>query len=108
MTERKPISHKLRVLLFQKQGGKCAMCKCALVGLMEFDHIQALCHGGDNAPDNWRILCTLCHKLKTKLDKQAKAKVQRLKFGRPRKSQPMAGTRASGFKKRMDGVVERR
>lgn len=111
MTERKAISHKLRVYLFQKQEGKCG-CGCGeylVPGQIQADHIRSLEAGGDNGPDNWMLMRAIpCHRNKSIREAKLRAKVKRLKFGRPRKSQPMAGTRASGFKKRMDGVVERR
>ena len=109
MTTRKAISHKLRVFLWSKQQGKCAICGCELVGnRMEFDHIQALVHGGDNEADNWRILCIDCHKSKTKSDVHAKAKVQRLRYGKPKRSAPMAGSRNSAWKRHLDGTVSKR
>lgn len=111
MIDRRSLTQKRRAEIVAGQGNRCAMCGNALVaGHFEFDHIQALEHDGDNAPDNWRAICTSpCHKQKTKADHQARSKRDRIAVGgRQRKGAPMPGTRASGWKRNMDGTVERR
>jgi 5-methylcytosine-specific restriction protein A len=111
MQDRRYLSHSRRNEIVAAQGNRCAMCGNSLVpGHFEFDHTQALEHDGDNAADNWRALCTSpCHKAKTRADHGARGKRDRLAVGgRARKGQPMAGTKASGLRKRMDGTVERR
>lgn len=110
-TDRRYLTQEERREIKARQGEKCAECGKPLVpGHYEFDHTQALEHDGDNALDNWRALCfSPCHKLKTKKDHQARGKRDRLEVGgRPRKGRPLAGTKASGLRKRMDGTVERR
>lgn len=109
MIDRRALSQSRRQQIVEAQGYCCAECGEPLrPGHYEFDHIQALEHDGDNAPDNWRALCTSpCHKLKTKADHQARARRDRLAVGgRARKGKPMPGTKASGIKRRMDGTVE--
>lgn len=111
MEDRRTLSQKRRVEIILAQDGRCSMCGNKLVpGHIDFDHIQALEHDGDNAPDNWRALCTSpCHKAKTKADHQGRAKRDRLAVGgKTRKSQPMHGSKASPWKRRMDGSVVRR
>lgn len=105
---RRYMSQKQRVELVLSQDGRCAICGEKLhPGNIEFDHIQALEHDGDNAADNWRALCTSpCHKDKTRADHQARAKRDRIAIGgRQRKGPPMDGSRQSKFKRRMDGTV---
>lgn len=111
MTDRRYLSQKQRAELVLAQSGRCASCGSKLrPGNIEFDHIQALIHGGDNEPDNWRAICAdPCHRNKTRADVQAKAKVDRIAFGgRQRKGRTMPGSRASGFKKCVSGKVVRR
>ncbi len=111
MIDRRALSQTRRGEIVAAQHVRCAMCGDVLIaGHFEFDHIQALEHDGDNAADNWRAICTSpCHKAKTKTDHQARAKRDRLAVGgRQRKGAPMAGTKASGWRRRMDGTVERR
>lgn len=110
MTARRYLSQEEREKIVKRQRGRCAMCGRPLVaGHFEFDHIQALEHDGDNAHDNWRAICfSPCHKFKTKRDHQARAKRDRIAVGgRQQYGRPLAGTRASGLRKRMDGTVER-
>lgn len=110
MEDRRSLSQKRRAEIVLAQDGRCTECGNKLQpGHFEFDHIQALEHDGDNAPDNWRAICTSpCHKLKTKADHQGRAKRDRLAVGgRQRKGAPMPGTKASGIRKRMDGTVEK-
>jgi 5-methylcytosine-specific restriction endonuclease McrA len=106
--DRRYLSQKKRAELVLAQGGRCAMCGNKLQpGHIEFDHIQALEHDGDNAPDNWRAICASpCHKMKTRTDHQARGKRDRIAVGgRQKKGPPMAGSRASRFKRCMDGTV---
>lgn len=110
MMDRRYLTQAQRTGLVEDQKWLCAVCGALMEpGHVEFDHIQALEHDGDNEPDNWQALCRLCHKNKTRLDHQARAKRDRIIVGgRQRKGAPMAGTRASGLKKAMDGTVTRR
>lgn len=109
MHDRRSLSQTRRAEIVAAQHDCCAECGNPLVpGHYEFDHIQALEHDGDNAPDNWRALCVPCHKLKTRADHQARAKRDRIIVGgRQRKGAPMPGTKASGIRKRMNGEVTR-
>ena len=87
------------------------MCGKELVpGHYEMDHVQALVHDGDNALANFRAICTSpCHKQKSLKDVQARAKRDRLAVGgKQRKGVPMAGSRASGWKKLINGQTVRR
>lgn len=109
METRKRLSLRARREIIEAQGARCALCKCALVpGAFEFDHIAALIHSGTNDADNFRALCRDCHKHKTRRDVAARDRADRLAFGKPRKSQPMAGSRASPFKRKMSGEVVKR
>jgi len=110
MENRKHLTQKQRIKLMLFQNGYCPVCNNKLKpGNIEYDHIQALVHGGDNDPDNWRAICAVpCHRDKTRRDAQAGAKVKRLAFGKPRKGQPLPGSRASRWKRKMDGTVVER
>lgn len=61
---------------------------------IDWDHVQALIHGGAHHAMNIRPLHRDCHKIKTKFDVQANAKVKRLRNPKPSK-RPM---RSSGRK----------
>ena len=108
--DRRYLTQEERRTVTARQDEKCAECGKPLIpGHYEFDHIQALEHDGNNALDNWRALCTSpCHKLKTLKDHQARGKRDRLEVGgRQRKGRPLAGTKASGIRKRMNGEVQK-
>ena len=62
--------------------------------------------GADVWPVHWR-----CHKVKTAADLTALAKGKRARernLGIKRSARPMQGSKASGWRKKMDGSVERR
>jgi len=107
---------RVRLRVFEKAYGRCQFCT-GVVGVAamqwQVDHIVPIIAGGDNREDNLQILCDGCHKGKTGKDVADKARVARTRqkhLGiKPRsKGTPMAGTKASGWRKRMDGTVERR
>ena len=91
---------------------------------VHFDHIAREEATHDNSAENCRPLCLECHNLKTfgtkatsaGSDVHMAAKAKRLrgetkqgnKAAKARKTHPMPGSRASGWRKRMDGTVERR
>ena len=110
MIDRRYLSQKQRAALCLKQDGRCTVCGNKLQpGNIEYDHTQALSHGGDNEADNWRAICAIpCHKEKTKADSQARHHVSRLAYGTPKRSPPMAGSRKSRWKRHMDGTVSER
>jgi len=107
-----PARVKLRV--FQRHGGECAICTLHIRGalLPAYDHIVALINGGENRESNVQLLCVPCHKIKTGADVAEKSKVARVRAKhlgiKTPKRNPMPGSKASGFRKRMDGRVERR
>ena len=45
--------------LHRKAGGKCT--KCGSLFAPEMDHIQMVCQGGGNEPENLRLLCRNCN-----------------------------------------------
>ena len=106
-----PARVKLRV--FQKHGGECAICTLHIRGklLPAYDHITALINGGQNRESNLQLLCVPCHAIKTGKDVAEKAKVARKRakhLGIARTKRPFPGSKASGLRKRMNGSVERR
>lgn len=77
----------------------------------EADHIRRHAEGGDDSPENVWPICVPCHRDKSKLDTTAVAKGKRCgakRNGIKRAKRPMPGSLGSGWRKRMDGTVERR
>jgi 5-methylcytosine-specific restriction endonuclease McrA len=75
----------------------------------EFDHIIALRDGGENRETNFHAICRAAHATKTAREAKDRARVNSLKakhLGYERKaSQPMPGSKASKWKRRMDGTT---
>lgn len=111
---RSEFSQKTKLLAFERAAGRCEVCTARLyAGKFHYDHIVPDAVGGSNDLSNCQVACIACHGLKThKTDVPEIAKTKRVKAKRANatriKSRPMAGTKASGLRKRMNGTVERR
>jgi 5-methylcytosine-specific restriction endonuclease McrA len=104
---------KTKLAAWDRCRGHCQRCTAKVIGRPEYDHIIPAAIGGGNDLGNCHVLCRTCHGLKTtKTDVPQIAKTKRVKAKRANaqriKSRPMAGTKASGLRRRMDGTVERR
>lgn len=77
------------------------------------DHIRAIVNGGANRESNLHPLCAWCNPPKTAADVAEKSRTYRQQLRhvgiklKPA-GRPLMGTVASGWRKRMDGTVERR
>jgi 5-methylcytosine-specific restriction protein A len=104
---------KVRAEAFARAAGCCETCGARLkVGEGEVDHIIPDQLGGSATIDNARVLCVPCHKAKSAVDIRQirKSDRQRDKHTgafKPR-GRPMPGSRASGWKRTMDGRTIRR
>lgn len=80
---------------------------------VEFDHIDLDANSKDNSPENCAAVCPACHRFKTTkhdIPLAAKTVRQRDKANgiRNRTSSPIPGSRASKWKRKMNGEVVRR
>lgn len=80
--ERHEFSDLTKLKTFNMANGRCQKCT-RKVGAgtklkAEYDHIQACVFEGDNSLENCRLLCSWCHKQKTKQDVQDNASVKRI------------------------------
>lgn len=103
---------RVKLRLITKWDGRCADCGCKLgpASPAQFDHITPLRDGGENREGNLQPLCRPCHARKTGSEAHQRAKTDRLKakhHGITKRSF-MPGSRASKWKRRMDGTVVRR
>lgn len=108
-------SGKIRVAAFERCKGRCESCglKIRLGNGPEFDHSTPDAVGGAVTLENCVVLCRTCHSVKTaKTDVPEIAKTKRIykkAIGAERKkSRPMPGSKASGWKKKIDGTTVRR
>ena len=114
--KRQNFSDKTRAEAFLVAKGFCAKCqkKIAATEVWHADHINPDFFEGRNDLENCQVLCVPCHKDKTKTDRKDIAKSNRMQKiangerGRKRKGPPMMGTKASGWKKPMNGKAHRR
>lgn len=79
----------------------------------EFDHINPDANSKDNSLENCAAVCPKCHLWKTvHRDRPLIAKTNhqqdKARGIKPRGHRPMAGSRDSKFKRKMNGQVERR
>jgi hypothetical protein len=94
-------------------GGLEVRCTAPLdVGNFHYDHIDPDWFSKDNELDNCAVICRRCHELKTKKDRRDIAKSKRIldkriKARKPR-GRPIPGSKRSGWRKKLDGTVERR
>lgn len=105
---------RVRLRVLQAFGHRCYICKKAIHSgeYWQCDHIAALINSGENRESNLAPACRNCCYGKTAEDlaiKKRTAKIAKKAYLRLKpKGRPMMGTRASGWRKRMDGTVERR
>lgn len=110
-----PFPSRVRLRIFERDKG-CCQCGCGRAiragEKWETDHRIALINGGNNQESNGCTLLTEHHRTKTAHDVAEKSMVyaKRIKhFGiSKRKGRPMVGSRASNWKRKMDGSLVRR
>ena len=106
-------SKATKAAAFLRSKGKCE-CGChhkIIAGYVEYDHIIEVRLGGDNSLGNCMVMRTKCHDLKTKERRPAVDKTRRISekvMGLRKTSRPIPGSKASGWKHKMNGKwVER-
>jgi hypothetical protein len=60
---RAPIPEKVRIFVWQRDGGKCV--RCGRRELLEFDHIIPVAKGGSSTERNVQLLCEPCNRSKS-------------------------------------------
>lgn len=87
-------------------------CNLPLSYGVHFDHVNPDGNGGKPTLENCAAVCPDCHAFKTRKDVARIAKMKRQRDRnngiKRRKGPPMAGSKDSGWKKKISGEVERR
>ena len=109
-----------KLAAWKRSEGYCEICTAKLFpGHIDYDHRVPDALGGEPTLENCQCICDVCHDLKTDKgdglrpgDKTRIAKAKRSIEGHigasNRRGQPMQGSKASRWKKKMDGSVVKR
>jgi len=79
-TKRRKMTRARAAAIFLREQGRCYLCTRKLVAGVDgyqIEHPQALALGGSDNDADLRVVCTDCHKPKTKQDAAAKAERDR-------------------------------
>lgn len=113
-TDDAPIPPRVRLRVFARHGGVCHLSGRTIRpgDAWDCDHVVALINGGQHRERNLAPALRIKHREKTAQDVAEKSKVYRKQAAhlgvKLRKGRPMPGSKASGFKRKMNGTVERR
>lgn len=110
---RREFPTKVRLKAFARSGGFCETCRARLwVGHIHYDHVIPDALGGEPTYENCAVLCDGCHAEKTRTEdvpRIAKAKRQQAAhLGAKQSTKPLPGSKASGWRRRMNGTWEKR
>ena len=110
--KRNEFSKATKLIAWERCKGMCELCGLKIIGVAEYDHIIPCGLGGANDVHNCRCVCRKCHGKKTsEQDVPMISKAVRIaekRNGVRRTKNPLPGSKASRWKRRMDGTVERR
>ena len=112
-TKRSQMTKARATRIFLSRNGKCWICGNQIRGEpYEIEHPEELADGGPDRDEDLHPVHVKCHKAKTAAARAPRSKRNNLVTAgwqsRPRKSAPMPGSRASKWKHKMNGQVERR
>lgn len=103
----------VRLRVFDRADGVCHLSgrKIRAGEKWELEHVVAISNGGEHRESNLSPALADPHKEKTRLDRKEKATRDRKRkkfLGMKNSKHPMPGSKASPWKRRMDGTIERR
>lgn len=113
-TDDEPVPPRVRLRVLYRFDLRCAKCTRFIRPAERWtcDHAKALINGGENREKNLQPLCCNCDPIKTAHDIAEKSATygSRLRHHgiKRQTSRPLPGTKASGWRKKFDGTVERR
>lgn len=119
VVDRVALTQKKRVELWLEHSGICIICKVKIVGKWIVEHFRPLWDWPEGTPKDvanaWENLgpaCIKCARRKTNDEATARSKmrnkVAKAIGAHRRKGPPMAGSRDSPWKRKVDGTVVRR
>jgi len=101
---------RVRLRVFDAHGGICHITgrKITPADKWDLDHVIALCNGGENREGNLAPAIHTAHKAKTAQDVAQKSKDRRVRakhLGAPKSVATIPGSKASKWKRKIDGTV---
>lgn len=110
---RTEFSAKVRKAAWERCQGRCEKCAAKLFpGQFDYDHIRPDGLEGEPTLENCQVLCKSCHHQKTiRQDRPIMAKADRVRkkhLGITSAGRSFPSSRASPFKRKMDGTVVKR
>ena len=112
-THKDAFSKTTKIAAFERAKGHCE-CGCGvkiLAGEVEYDHRIEVALDGNNSLENCVVLRSKCHRSKTSARAAPVAKSKRIaekNMGLRKTLRPLPGSKASPWKRKMDGTVVRR
>lgn len=113
-TDDAKIPDRVRIRVFERHHGVChhSGLKIGPSDKWDLDHVVALANGGVHREMNLAPILIEPHKEKTKADRKIQSRIYKIKkrhlgLKKP-KGRPMAGTKLSGWKRKINGKWERR
>lgn len=108
-----PIPPRVRLRIFERFDGICQITKRKIRAgdAWAIDHIVPLADGGSHCETNLVPVLEIAHRQKTSKENTERAKVRSIKkkhSGITNDRQPMAGSKKSRWKRKMDGTVVER
>lgn len=103
------IPPRVKLRIWEREQGRCYLSGRKIMpgDAFQYEHVIALCNGGENRESNIRLALTEKHKDKTAADVAEKSKVARVKAKHLGLKKPsrMPGSRNSRFKQKIGGGV---
>lgn len=112
-TDDTSVPPRVRLRIFERCDGRCGCCNRKITAGEPWDleHTIALINGGQHRESNMRPWLSEHHKTKTVEDVAIKSKTARMAkrhLGIKKSGRPMVGSKASPWKRKMDGSVVKR
>lgn len=105
-----PIPPRVKLRIWEREGGRCYLSgKKIMPGdAFQYEHVIALCNGGENRESNIKLALTAKHREKTAKDVAEKKKVARVRAKHLGLHKPKSALSHTKFKRKMDGTVVHR
>ena len=102
-----PIPPRVKLRIWEREGGRCYLSGRKIMpgDAFQYEHVVALCNGGENRESNIKLALTDKHREKTAKDVAEKSKVARVRSKHLgiKKPSRFPGSRNSNLKRKVGG-----